>query len=126
MSPPIWILSVPLGYVNVMWPRFLSVFLTARAGIELDPTNPRKQVEGGEVASKDDGGYIARAYSAHQNGWESMNLWVAAVLLAFVTGVDEDKMNAVAWVWLISRIMLVREDGSHQIRSANRLGKEKK
>lgn len=49
--------------------------------------------------------YIARAYSAHQNGWEAMIVWVAAVLLAAVMQVDEDKMSAVAAVWLISRIM---------------------
>ena len=49
--------------------------------------------------------YIARAYSAHQNGWEAMILWVAAVLLAAVMEVDEDKMSAVAAVWLISRVM---------------------
>ena len=56
MSPPFWILSVPLGFINVMWPRFVSLFYTAKAGSELDPSNPRQQVEGSEVATKDAGG----------------------------------------------------------------------
>lgn len=56
MSPPLWIVSVPLGYVNVFWPRFFAAFLTVRTGIELDASNPRKQVEGDELATKDANG----------------------------------------------------------------------
>lgn len=56
MSPPVWILSVPLGFFNVIWPRFVSLALTSRTGVEVDNANPRKQIEGSEVATKDTGG----------------------------------------------------------------------
>lgn len=49
--------------------------------------------------------YLRRAYSAHQNGWEAMNIWMAAILLARVVGVDSDTMNTVATVWLGSRLL---------------------
>lgn len=48
---------------------------------------------------------IARSYSAHQNGWEAMSLWVAGALLASISGVEESSINAVAAVWLVSRIL---------------------
>lgn len=48
---------------------------------------------------------MRRAYAAHQNSWEAMILWSAAVMLAKVTGVDTDTMNASAAVWLAARFV---------------------
>lgn len=47
--------------------------------------------------------YVRRSYAAHQNTWEAMILWVAAVLMAKVMDVDEEKMNWVAGAWLACR-----------------------
>lgn len=57
MYPPIWIFSAPLGYVNLLYPRLLALYLTVSSGVKFDNTNPRLQVEGKEVAMKDTDGY---------------------------------------------------------------------
>lgn len=53
MSPPFWVLSFPLGFINVYWPRFYCAYLTSKAGVEVDNANPRRQQEGTEVEAKD-------------------------------------------------------------------------
>ena len=54
--PPIWILSIPFGFVNLFYPRVLALFLMEKSGLKLDNANPRHQVEGKEVAMKDTDG----------------------------------------------------------------------
>lgn len=49
--------------------------------------------------------YIRRALAAHNNGWEAMNMWTAAVLTAAVRGVDVDTINTVAVIWLVARVL---------------------
>ncbi|CAM9986877.1 unnamed protein product, partial [Ascophyllum nodosum] len=105
MGLPFWVLSIPLGFLNVLWPRFYSVYLIYKAGVEIDLANPRTQTEGNEVSSKDTDGRITRAYSAHQNGWEAMSMFVAGALLAFVCGVQQSRISVTAAVWLTSRIL---------------------
>lgn len=53
MSSHIWILSVPIGFVNLLYPRILALVLCEKSGVKLDNANPRQQVEGKEVAMKD-------------------------------------------------------------------------
>lgn len=48
---------------------------------------------------------IRRAIAAHNNGWEAMNMWVAAVVLARLMGVSTDTMNITAAFWLVSRVL---------------------
>lgn len=55
MSPPIWFLSLPLGFINLMYPRFLAGGLAARL-VDLDNVNPRDQLQGSELAMKDTDG----------------------------------------------------------------------
>lgn len=47
--------------------------------------------------------YVRRSYAAHQNSWEAMILWTAAVMVAKAMDVDEDKMNCSAAVWMCAR-----------------------
>ena len=49
--------------------------------------------------------YVRRSYAAHQNSWEALILWVAAVLFAKIMGVDEDQMNNTAAVWMTCRVV---------------------
>lgn len=51
--PPIWILSIPAGFINLLYPRVLALVFTAQSGVPLDNVNPRRQVESKEVAMKD-------------------------------------------------------------------------
>lgn len=104
MSPPVWFLSLPLGFINTLYPRFVAALLAARI-VTLDNVNPRDQLQGSELAMKDTDGYVRRALGAHNNGWESMILWTSAVLSARVVGVSSTTLNATAAVWLASRIL---------------------
>ncbi|CAM9270382.1 unnamed protein product [Pylaiella littoralis] len=105
MSPPLWALSLPVGTVFIFVPRVTSLALQIMSGAPLRNSSPREHVGSKEVAAKDTHGYVRRAYAAHQNSWEAMILWSAAVMLAKVTGVDTDTMNASAAVWLAARFV---------------------
>ena len=40
MSPPFWVLSFPLGFINVYWPRFYCAYLTAKRALKsITPTH---------------------------------------------------------------------------------------
>lgn len=56
MAPPVWALSIPLGVVNLLYPRLVALYLQVRSGVALDNTMPRNQVESKEVAMKDPDG----------------------------------------------------------------------
>ncbi|CAM9868327.1 unnamed protein product [Ectocarpus fasciculatus] len=105
MSPPLWALSLPIGTAFIFVPRFVSLALQIMSGAPLRNSNPRENAESSDVAAKDTHGYVRRAYAAHQNTWEAMILWSAAVLLAKSTGVDVDVMNNTAAVWLAARFV---------------------
>eukprot|EP00903_Cladosiphon_okamuranus_P010502 g9933.t1 len=107
MSPPLWALSLPIGGVLVFVPRVASLVLQIKSGAPLQNSNPRAHVESDDVAAKDKGGYVRRAYAAHQNSFESMILWSAAVMLASTRGVSTSRMNLNAGVWLAARVVYI-------------------
>lgn len=55
---PFWVATIPIGFLNLYYPRFLAVYLTIKKGVTLDNVNPRDQVEGPEVLQKDPSGYV--------------------------------------------------------------------
>lgn len=57
MYLPLWIMGVPLGYINTLYPRIYAHNLTVKFGIKVDNTRPREQLGSKEVAMKDSDGY---------------------------------------------------------------------
>ncbi|CAM9270922.1 unnamed protein product, partial [Pylaiella littoralis] len=105
MTPPLYALSIPAGFGLCLAMRFVSLGLQLYAGVPLKNESPRGQPDSKEVTMKDTDGYIRRTYAAHQNSWEAMILWTAAVLMAKAFGVDDGLMNTTAKVWMISRVV---------------------
>lgn len=105
MAPALWALSLPAGFFLCFFARLFSLTLQVKCGVPLKNEYPRAQPGSKEVAMKDTDGYVRRSYAAHQNTWEALILWVAAVLFAKIMGVDEDQMNCTAAVWLTCRVI---------------------
>lgn len=60
MSPPLWLVSIPVGFAYTFFPRVLSLVLQIYSGVPLKNAFPREQPESKEVAMKDTDGYVAR------------------------------------------------------------------
>lgn len=48
--------------------------------------------------------YVRRCNAAHQNSWEAMMMWVSAVCVAKIVGVEERTMNTLATRFLAARV----------------------
>lgn len=108
MTPaPLWLLSIPAGFALCFSARVLSLVLQINSGVPLKNEFPRAQLNSKEVAMKDTDGCVRRAFAAHQNSWEAMTLWVSAVLMAKVMGVDEEDMNRSACGFLLARAVYI-------------------
>lgn len=108
MTPAsMWLLSIPAGFALCFSARVLSLVLQINSGVPLKNEFPRAQLHGKEVATKDIDGYVRRSFAAHQNSWEAIILWVSAVLMAKVMGVDEEDMNRSAYAFLLARAVYI-------------------
>ena len=72
----------------------------AKWGTRLDNNHPRDWAQTLD-------GYRRRAYAAHQNGYEAFPLFAAAVIVAQMRGVPQDKLDALAVMVLLARIAYV-------------------
>lgn len=106
-TAPMWLLSIPPGFALCFSARVLSLVLQINSGVPLKNEFPRAQLESKEVIMKDTDGCVRRAFAAHQNSWEAMILWVSAVLMAKVMGVDEQDMNWSACGFLLARAVYI-------------------
>lgn len=61
MSPPLWLISIPVGFAYTFFPRLLSLVLQIKSGVPLQNAFPREQPESKEVAMKDTDGYVTKA-----------------------------------------------------------------
>eukprot|EP00752_Nemacystus_decipiens_P009277 g8288.t1 len=106
-TAPMWLLSIPAGFALCFSARVLSLVLQINSGVPLKNEFPRAQLESKEVIMKDTDGRVRRAFAAHLNSWEAMILWVSAVLMAKVMGVDEEDMNWSACGFLLLRAVYI-------------------
>lgn len=52
-----WVMTVPIGFINIMLPRFYAAYQTIKSGVVPDNVNPRQQLEGNDLIQKDPDGY---------------------------------------------------------------------
>ena len=99
--------SILVAYViAVCVPQVLRAGLTAAHPAEkggYDNCNPRVQVDRLSKTSP----MIARLQACHMNGYESLHLWCAGVILGVVTGLDQDFMSKVASLFILSRFLFL-------------------
>lgn len=72
----------------------------AKWGTRLDNNHPRDWAQTLD-------GYRRRAYAAHQNAYEAFPLFAAAVIVAQMRGVPQDKLDALAVMVLLARLAYV-------------------
>ncbi|CAM9500546.1 unnamed protein product [Choristocarpus tenellus] len=104
MSPPMWVLSIPLGMALAFIPRVYAGILTHKRLGGVDIVDPRGQLKSKMMEEKDKDRLISRAIGTHQNGLEALMMWSAAVMLARSTDVPVSKIDRIATVWVGSRI----------------------
>ena len=96
--------SILMAYILLCVPQVLRVALSACQPSEkggYDNVNPRVQVDRLSKISP----MVGRLQACHMNGFESLQVWSAGVILAVVTGVDAQFTSKVATIYILARVV---------------------